>query len=364
MKEPEWRAVLASTAALARTDHGIDLLTGVCESAVQAGEYALAWYGRVMSNGHFTVEAVAAVGEKDRYLDEITLSWDLDDSPDSPGGLAVNTGRPVFTRDVATDARFEPWRDAALRFDIASLVSIPVPVSGVIDGVLTIYSVERDAFDETAVSILSTLCQHVGMGMERVRAVARVNDALESTIRVLTRAVEARDPYAAGHQSSVSALAEQIALRLGLDDDEVQGIRLGALVHDIGKIGVPTELLVKPGTLRPAEMALIREHAAIGEEVMPSVDFPWPVASMVGQHHERVDGSGYPQGLHGAATVLGARVIAVADVIDAMSTRRPYREGHGLPSTLDYIREQRGILFDADVVDAALALYENGYLHG
>jgi putative two-component system response regulator len=152
----------------------------------------------------------------------------------------------------------------------------------------------------------------------------------------------------------VSALAEQIAIRLGLRDMEVQGIRLAALVHDVGKIGVPTELLLKPGHLRPAEMALICEHVAIGEEVMSAVDFPWPVATIIGQHHERVDGSGYPRGLKGEEILLAARIIAVADVSEAMGRSRPYKNGMGMDATIDHLLEQRGKLFDPDVVDACV----------
>jgi HD-GYP domain-containing protein (c-di-GMP phosphodiesterase class II) len=135
---------------------------------------------------------------------------------------------------------------------------------------------------------------------------------------------------------------------------------LAALIHDIGKIGVPTELLVKPGKLRAAEMALIREHALIGEEVVSTIDFPWPIATMVGQHHERCDGSGYPRGLVAADTLLGSQIIAVADVTEAMSRQRPYRPSLGLEATVEFLQSSRGTLFDADVVDVVVALVADG----
>jgi putative nucleotidyltransferase with HDIG domain len=273
--------------------------------------------------------------------------------------MAVDGGAPVFTEDILTDARFAPWREVALEHGIRSLVSIPVFVGGSLDGVLTIYGDEAYVFDETATAILSTLCQHVGLGMEKLRHASRINDSLEGTIRVLTRAVEARDPYTAGHQTAVSALSEQMAIRLGMDNNEVQGVRLAALVHDIGKIGVPTELLLKPGTLRPHEMDLIRDHAAIGEDVLSGVDFPWPIATIVGQHHERLDGSGYPRGLHGEDILLAARIIAVADVTEAMSRARPYREGSGREATIQFLQEGRDTLFDSRVVDACLATLDD-----
>ena len=360
IKEPEWRAVLASNAALARTDTEDSLLIEICQSAVEAGGYLLAWYGREVVNGEVRILAIASAGTSQDYLDDLRLTWEKEAAGFSRAGLANDSYEPVFTNDVFADELFAPWRDRAREFGIRSLVSIPVCVSGEVDGFLTIYSSDADVFDSTATSILSTLCQHIGLGLEKLRVAARINDALEGTIRVLSRALEARDPYTAGHQSGVAALAEQIAVRLGLDDDDVQGIRLAALIHDIGKIGVPTELLVKPGKLRPAEMNLIREHAAIGEEVLSTIDFPWPIVDMVAQHHERCDGSGYPRGLHAADTLLGSRNISVADVTEAMSRQRPYRASLGLAATVEYLESGRGTLFDEAVVDVALTLIADG----
>jgi putative nucleotidyltransferase with HDIG domain len=360
IKEPEWRAVLASTAALARSDSEDVLLEEVCHAAVVAGGYLLAWYGRVLTNGHFQLVSVSSAGPEQGYLEEFTVSWGHGVTTHSPGGMAVDSGEPVFTDDVLTDERFAPWRDKAVLHGIRSVVSIPVLVNGELDGILNIYSAEPGAFDPTATDILSTLAQQVGVGIERLRAASRINDALEGTVRVLTRALEARDPYTAGHQAGVSALAEHVAIRLGLHDSDVQGVRLAALVHDIGKIGVPTELLLKPGALRETEMALIRDHADIGREVLSDVDFPWPIATIVGQHHERLDGSGYPLGLTGEETLLAAKIIAVADVTEAMARRRPYKDGEGHEATLAYLLKERGRLFDPDCVDACIATLEEG----
>lgn len=360
IKEPEWRAVLASTAALARSDNEDALLREVCEAAVMAGGYLLAWYGRVLTNGHFELASVSSAGPEQVYLEEFTLTWGRGVTTHSPGGMAVDSGGPVFTEDILTDERYAPWRERAIEFGIRSLVSIPVFVRERLDGVLNIYSAEIGAFDTTATAILSTLCQQVGVGLERLRTAVRVNDALEGTIRVLTRSLEARDPYTAGHQAGVAALAEHMAIRLGLDDREVQGVRLAALVHDIGKIGVPTELLLKPGVLRETEMQLIRDHAAIGQEVLSDVDFPWPIARIVGEHHERLDGSGYPHGLSGDQILLASKIIAVADVAEAMGRRRPYRDGAGHLATIAFLQSERGRLFDSECIDACVAILEDG----
>jgi putative nucleotidyltransferase with HDIG domain len=356
IEEPEWRAVLAATAAFARSDNEDRLLGEVCDAAVKAGGFLLAWYGRVLHNGEFKLHSIAASGPAVDYLEEFKVSWPHEVAPGSPAGLAVATTKPVFTRDTLVDPAFAEWRAHAAQFRIRSLVSFPVVVHGQVDGVFTIYSDRPDVFDDTAVATLSNLADHVGLGLERARSTARLNDALESTIRLLTRGLEARDPYTAGHQAGVSALAEQIARHLGLTDFEVQEVRMAGLVHDVGKIGVPTELLTKPGVLRATETALIQDHAAIGEEVLSTIDFPWPLAHIVGQHHERLDGSGYPRGLKGEDIGRAARIIAVADVTEAMGRSRPYRKGVGLKKTISHLQAQKGILFDPDVVDACVAV--------
>ena len=356
IEEPEWRAVLAAAAALASADNEDRLLADVCDAAVKAGGYLLAWYGRVLHNGEFRLHSMAASGPAVDYLEEFRVAWALDVAPGSPAGLAVATTSPVFTRDTLTDPAFAAWRGHAVQFGVRSLVSFPVVVNGQVDGVFTIYSDSPGVFDETAVATLATLGAQVGVGLERMRLTARISEALESTIRLLTRALEARDPYTAGHQAGVSALAEQIARHMDLSDFEVAEVRMAGLVHDVGKIGIPTELLTKPGVLRASETALIEDHAAIGEEVLSTINFPWPLATIVGQHHERLDGSGYPRGLKGDEILRAARIIAVADVTEAMGRARPYRNRLGEASTIEHLQANKYTLFDADVVDACVAV--------
>lgn len=182
-------------------------------------------------------------------------------------------------------------------------------------------------------------------------------EVLEKSVAALAATVESRDPYTAGHQSRVTRLAEAIAREMGLDADTCTGIRLAALVHDIGKVHVPIEFLITPNTLSEAEIAVIRTHPEVGYRILKDIPFPWPVAEIVRQHHERWDGSGYPQGLKGTGIAQGARILAVADAVEAIHSYRPYRPAKGLDAALVELGSQRGTQFDPEVVDACLRLF-------
>jgi PAS domain S-box-containing protein/putative nucleotidyltransferase with HDIG domain len=181
--------------------------------------------------------------------------------------------------------------------------------------------------------------------------------AMEDTLQAMAMIVEMRDPYTAGHQRRVAQLACAIAEEMGLPADRVTGLRLASLIHDIGKVRVPAEILTNPNGLSDAEMAIIKMHPALGYEVLKTLDLPWPVAEIVNQHHERLNGSGYPSRLAGDAIILEARVLSVADVVEAIASHRPYRPARGMGEALDEIREQKGTLYEPAVVDACVALF-------
>lgn len=189
-----------------------------------------------------------------------------------------------------------------------------------------------------------------------------VTTGLRGIVNALTAVLEARDPYTAGHTERVADLCVAIGAELQLDATALEGLRVCALVHDIGKIGIPAELLSKPSVLSVWELALIRSHVEVGYEVLRTIEFPWPVAEAVRQHHERLDGSGYLLGLEGDAIITEARILAVADTVEAMTTDRPYRFAKGLKAALALIRTGRNSSFDGAVVDACLTLFEEkGY---
>jgi PAS domain S-box-containing protein/putative nucleotidyltransferase with HDIG domain len=187
--------------------------------------------------------------------------------------------------------------------------------------------------------------------------VAKLETAFMQTLAVVTTLSEMRDPYTAGHERRVAEIAVAIGAELGFEAHEQQGLRVAGYLHDIGKITVPAEILSKPGKLSAAEFALIKEHPRAGYEVLKQVDFPWPVALVALQHHERIDGSGYPQGLKGDEIAREARIVAVADVVEAMASHGPYRPASGIEKALAEIERGRGTVFDAEPADACLRLF-------
>ena len=183
-----------------------------------------------------------------------------------------------------------------------------------------------------------------------------LRSALGAIIEAMARTVEMRDPYTAGHQRRVSDLARAIATTMGLDENTRDAIRMAASIHDIGKVAIPAEILSRPRRLTQSELSLVREHARSGFDLLSPIDFPWPVADIVLQHHERLDGSGYPAGLSGDVIRTEARILAVADVVEAISSHRPYRPALGTEAAIEELITHRGTLYDADAVDACVRL--------
>jgi len=190
-----------------------------------------------------------------------------------------------------------------------------------------------------------------------------LQQSLEGTIQAIAAAAEVRDPYTAGHQNRVAELACAIAQEMGLQQEQIVGIHMGGKIHDIGKINLPAEILSKPTRLTQIEYALIQGHSQVGYGILKDIYFPWPVADIVHQHHERIDGTGYPQGLKGEEICLEARIVAVADVVEAMNSHRPYRAGLGIDKALDEIEQGSGSLYDSDVASACRCLFhERGFI--
>jgi len=194
---------------------------------------------------------------------------------------------------------------------------------------------------------------------QRIQAEERLKKSMDATIDTMSKIIEAKDPYTAGHQHRVCQLAVRIAQEMKLPEDKIEGIRIASLIHDIGKIGLPAEILSKPTRLADMEFSLIKGHSQIGYDILKSIEFSHPIANIVLQHHERLNGLGYPNNLKGDKVLPEARILGVADVVEAMSSHRPYRPALGIDKALEEISQNRGILYDPQVVDTCLKLFKD-----
>ena len=368
------RVLSAGNRALLHATGEQELLEDMCRAIVEAGGYRIAWLGYAEHDLEKSVHPVAAWGAETDFLNGLKVSWSETESGRGPTGTAIRRGIPVTSNDIIADQDYAPWRERAQRYGYASSVALPLRVNGAVIGALNIYAAEPDAFDDDVVELLSeaaddlafgvvtlrTRAERDNMGYEHEHHTAILQKSLEQSIRAIADTVEARDPYTAGHQRRVGELAVAIAREMGLPEDKIHGIRLAASVHDLGKIHVPAEILTKPGKLSDIEFMLIKTHPQAGYDILKDVDFPWPIADIVRQHHEKLDGSGYPQGLKDGQILLESRIMTVADVIETMSTHRPYRPSLGIEAALKEIEHGRGSTYDPVVSDACFKLFREG----
>ncbi|MDD2925193.1 PAS domain S-box protein [Rhodoferax sp.] len=368
------RTLSACNMALVQANSEAALLDSICRLIVEKGGYRMAWVGFAQHDPQKTVRPVAQFGHEEGFLEEVAFSWADNELGRGPTGTAIRTGEVQVNQDFLSQPALSPWREAALRRGYQSSIALPLRSTAATLGVLTIDAQDPNAFNDTEIALLQELASDLAFGIESLRTRAErdsivyehlhheeiLRQSLEQSIGAIADTVEARDPYTAGHQHRVSELSEAIARDMGLPDERIQGIRLAASIHDLGKIQVPAEILSKPGKLTDIELMFIRTHPQAGYDILKEIQFPWPIADMVHQHHERLDGSGYPQGLKGDQILLDARILTVADVVEAMASHRPYRASLGIDSALHEIELGRGRLYDPTVVDVCLRLFREG----
>jgi len=359
------RTLSAGNEALVHAASEPELLKETCRIVVDIGGYRMAWIGTPQQDAVKSIAPIVWAGASEEYLKNVQATWANEPSRQTPHGRAIGSGEPQVIQNVAIEVDSPVWREAALRSGFASSAILPLKdESGGVFAVLTIDAAEASAFDAEELELLQELANDLAFGLRSLRdrkahetLDQRWRASLEATVGAIAGTVEMRDAYTAGHQRRVAQLAVAVARRLAMSDNDIQGIYLAGIIHDVGKITVPAEILSKPGKLSKLEFQLIQQHAQAGYDIVKGVDFPWPIAQMVLQHHERLDGSGYPQGLKGDAMLPQAKILAVADVVEAMMSHRPYRPALGIAAALAEIEKGKGTLFDPAAVDACLALF-------
>ena len=375
METQNWAlgAYAVAAVALGRVHSTEDLLLqAICDGITHHLAYVLAWVGIAEDGPGKPIRVAASAGNARGRLDGLQWSWGEDEPlGQGPTAVCIRTNTVQVLKDAKKSPVSFPGRKRTRQLKVRSSISVPIRIEGRWNGALVVYSKLPDAFGETSSNVFERLVRELVHSIEaleqkellraeRMRLVKAQTDlanALSAMVGPIVLAMEMRDPYTAGHQSRVAEIAIAIGKEMGWAGDRLQALRMAAMVHDIGKISIPAELLTKPGKLNALERALINQHPETGYAILKDVPFMWPVAEIVRQHHEKLDGSGYPRGLKADEILPEAKVLAVADIVEAMASYRPYRPGIKLHLVLQQIEKDAGTLLDAEVVRTCVALF-------
>jgi PAS domain S-box-containing protein len=376
IKAQNWALSAYAGAALALSParNPQDILRAVCEAITRESVYVLAWIGIAEDGPDKLVRIAAATGSAVSFLHGLRLSWAEDEqSGKSAMGACIRTGKIQNIFDSEASEAYAPWRERARQHGIRSVVCIPLLIENGWRGVLLIYAAHPNAFEAPAIEVFQHLAEQIVYAVHALDQVValqngeinraslqrKLTEALSAIVAPMVAAMEMRDPHTAGHESRVADIAVAIGREMGWPEEQLHGLYVAAQVHDIGKISIPAEILTKPTKLTAAEWGMIREHPETGYTILKDIPFAWPVAEIVRQHHERLDGSGYPQGLKGDAILPEAKVLAVADMVEAMASHRPYRPAIELEVVLKMIEADAGSLLDAETVRVCATLFRD-----
>jgi len=363
------KVISDTTTVLINTPDELDLLNSICRVIVETGGYRMAWVGYADASGGSRVQPMAHYGYEEGYLKVAEVTWGYTEKGLGPTGNAIRSGELQFVEDIANDPSMIPWRVEALTRGYHSAIALPLRHASGLLGCVTVYGSSIETWPVEERALLQELADDLAYGIVTLRTLAtyRKNEAalrnsLEQSIQAIASMIDLRGTHVGGHQRRVASLCREIAGQLGLTEDRIHGLHLAATFHDVGKIRIPSELFSKPRGLTSKEFSLIQEHSSFGFEMVKDIEYPWPIAQIILQHHERVNGTGYPQGLKGNQMLLESKILAVADVVEAMSSHSTYRPALGVKAALGEIVAQRGILFDGPVVDACVKLFQDkGY---
>lgn len=363
-----YRTISLGSQALVRSDDEVSLARAICDALVEHGGYRAAWVGLRGDDAKKTIHPVAAKGITVGQLRELNLTWEDNELGQAPVGVCVRTGKPVRHHNLPDEVP-QALLQIVLELDIVESLAIPLIIAEKVIGAIMVCATQHSQLCGEEEALLMEMARDLAFGIsklrdntERIDTLAKLEGSLDHAVTAIAATVEMRDPYTAGHQIRVAKLAVAIASEMGLQTKQIEGIRVAGTVHDIGKIHIPAEILSNPSKLSDAEFSIIKTHPQVGYDILHTIDFPWPVAQIVLQHHEKMDGSGYPNGLKGEDILIEARILCIADIIESMASHRPYRPSFGIFPALQEVSRNKGRLYDKDVVKAVMTLFlEKGY---
>jgi PAS domain S-box-containing protein len=345
------------------------LLYEYCKIAVDTGGYKLALMSFIDEKTQKNTQILSRLDQEDILNKIETTNLENMEKGDNPISRALDTGLVQFIEDLSNYTEMLPWCSLALGFGFKSVISVPFSLPNKTKACLSLFHPVNVLWSAPEIELLQEMTADLSFGITALRTALdntkyqnKLRKSLEQTIQVIAAIVEERDAYTAGHERRVASICSKIAFEMGLSEDQIYGLHLAASIHDLGKIAIPSEILVKPRSLTVAEFALIKEHPMVGYNIIKDIKFPWNISQIILQHHEKINGSGYPNAIKADEILLESKILAVADIVEAMASHRPYRPALGLDAALGEIKKQRGITLDANVVDACLRVFiEDGY---
>lgn len=346
-----------------------ELFDEICQIAINYAKFTYCWI--TILNPLTQILELQSVSGGDE-----TYSADLKALLAERGELFLNrlqeSSELIFNDIDDPRANLTICKELAKKHNIQSFANFSLGNKSTTYGIITFCARQKDFFDDEIKNLLQEMVGDISFALnsfEELKWRLNAEDTLRKnqntiaemlidTVSAIAATIEMRDPYTAGHQKRVSSLACAIAQEIGMEVERIEGLSLAAQIHDVGKIQVPAEILSKPTQLNIVEYALIQFHPEAGYEIIKDINFPWPIAKIIRQHHEKLDGSGYPHGLKGDEILLESRILTVADIVEAMASHRPYRPALGIDAALEEIQKGRGITLDANVVDVCIALFK------
>jgi len=320
-----------------------------------------AWIGLKKEN--FIVEPVSFNGVLSEYLKSIIVKWNDSELGSGPTGSAIKSSKNFIINDISNDETFYPWKEKALSYGVKSIASFPITYEKEVIGALTVHSNKENFFNEEIIDVLIEISNDIGIGIRKFidkEKIMNKTEELERTIDNMlssfSKIISLKEPYTGNHSLRVAKLALLIGREMKIDENRLLALKYASFLHDLGKIFIPSEILNKYGKLSSHEYNLVKEHVLKSYEIIKDIKFPYPTHEIILQHHERINGSGYPYGLKGDEILLEAKILSVADVVDAMTSNRPYRAPLSVEKVIEELTTNKGILYDEEVVETTLRI--------
>lgn len=357
----------SASATLVQAQDEPALLQAMCDVVTDCGGYGAAWVSFCKAGAGGASHPVVWSGIDAATFQRCSSTSASLSSGDSRVGSITPAGQPYILPLAAHHPNLEPWRQEALNLGYGMAASFPLTCRGFLLGTLTILAADTVKFDAVEIDLLGQIADGLSYGLAALRdrraaaeSAVHLRHGIDATVAAIVAMLDEHEPFTVDHQRRTAEIAVAIARETGVAEADLHGIRLASLIHDVGKIAIPAEILNRPGKLTAAQFELVKLHVRAGFDIVKGIAFPWPVAQTILQHHERVDGAGYPNGLHHDEILPDARIVVVADAVDAITSSRPYRPPHSVDTAITELENGRDRHFDADVADACVRVLRNG----